>query len=128
MTLDLLQRVALDRPGRDADHGLAGGDRLHDDGVGPDPGTVTDDDVAEDLGAGPDDDVVADGRVPLTALAAGAAERDLMIEVDVVADHGGLADHHAHAVIDHESAPDLRGGMDFDAGQPSRDMRREARR
>ena len=37
-----------------------------------------------------------------------AAERDALIDRHVVADLGGLADHHAHAVIDEEAPADLR--------------------
>src|SRR3546814_7331793 len=49
-----------------------------------------------------------------------AAEGDVVIQRDAVADFSGLADHDAHAVIDEEIFPDARPGMDFDAGQESR--------
>ena len=32
---------------------------------------------------------------------------------------GGLADHHARPVIEHDPASDFGGRMDFDARQPS---------
>ena len=38
-----------------------------------------------------------------------------MIERHIVADHGGLADDHAHAVIDEEAAADAGARMDLDA-------------
>ena len=65
-------------------------------------------------------------RVPLAALAAGAAQRDLVVEVDVIADLGGLADHHAHAVIDDQPAAEPGGRVDLDPGQPAADMGDEA--
>ena len=46
---------------------------------------------------------------------AGAAERDALIERDVVADVGGLADHHARAVVDEQALADARRGVDLDA-------------
>jgi hypothetical protein len=46
--------------------------------------------------------------------------------VHVVADLGGLADHHAHAVIDEHSPPYARAGMDLDARQNAADVRRRA--
>ena len=52
----------------------------------------------------PDDHVVAHGRMALAALEAGAAERHALVERHVVADLGGLADHHAGPVVD-ERAP-----------------------
>ena len=44
----------------------------------------------------------------------------------VVADLGGLADHHAHAVVDEEAAADRRAGMDLDAGEEAAELRDEA--
>ena len=39
-----------------------------------------------------------------------------MVELDVVAEDGGLADDDAGAVVDAEAATDARGGVDVDAG------------
>ena len=45
-----------------------------------------------------------------------------MIERHVRADLGGLADHHAHAVINEHPIADAGAGMDLDAGQDAADM------
>jgi len=57
---------------------------------------------------------------------AGAAQRDALVERDVVADLGGLADHHAHAVVDEDALADDRARVDLDAGEPARQVRDEA--
>src|SRR3546814_1500524 len=54
-------------------------------------------------------------------LGRGAAEGDALVEGHVVADLRGLADHHAHAVVDEEAAPDGGARMNLDAGQQARD-------
>jgi len=46
-----------------------------------------------------------------------AAQRHSVIEGDVIADLCGLANHHAHAVIDEQPAPDGGAGMYLDPGQ-----------
>ena len=51
----------------------------------------------------------------------GAAQRDMLVDGDVVADLGALADH-AEAVIEEEALADLRAGMDVDRGQEAREM------
>ena len=60
--------------------------------------------------------------------AARAAEGDALVERHVVADLGGLADHHAHAVIDEEAPTDLRARMDLDAGEEAAEVAHEAAR
>ena len=47
-----------------------------------------------------------DRRVALAGREAGAAERDALVERDVVADLGRLADHDAHAVVDEQPVAD----------------------
>ena len=49
-----------------------------------------------------------------------------MIERAVIADLGGLADHHPHAVIDHHPPADPGSGMDLDAGEEAAEMGDEA--
>jgi hypothetical protein len=46
----------------------------------------------------------------------GAAERDAVVQRHVVADLGGLADHHSSAVVDEETPAQRRTGMDVDIG------------
>ena len=58
----------------------------------------------------------------LAVLLAGAAQRDALVQQHVVADLRGLADHHAHAVIDEEAAADARAGMNLDARQSARKL------
>ena len=81
---------------------------------------------SEHLRAGADDDIVADRRMALAATGTpGDPERDLMIEMAIVADLGGLADDHAHAVVDHKPATNSGRGMNFNSGEESgRDERR----
>ena len=92
-----------------------------DDAVVPDAGSA-----AEDRGAGVNDDAVADVGVALDALDEGpvladgealGAERDVLVELDVFADDGHLADHDAGAVVDEEVVADRGAGVDVDAGQ-----------
>ena len=85
----------------------SGGTRLDHDGVGADAAVVADRDRPEDLRAGADRHAVADRRVALAALEAGAAERHALVDRDVGADLGGLADHHAGRVVDEEPGADL---------------------
>ena len=58
---------------------------------------------------------------------AGAAERDALIERDVAADDGGLADDDARGVIDEEPAAQQRAGVDIDAGKEAGELRKEPR-
>ena len=57
--------------------------------------------------------VVEQRRMALAVLLAGSAERHALVERDVVADDGGLANHHAHAVIDKQAPADLRARDEF---------------
>ena len=54
--------------------------------------------------------------MPLAFVLAGAAQSHALVQQAVVTDNGGLADHHAHAVVDEQTLSDLRTGMDLDAG------------
>ena len=121
----LRRRLALDGACRDADDGCVGGHGINHDGVGADPRVVADRDGAEDLRAGADDDVVANGRVTLAAAGPRDPERHLMIKVAIIAHLGGFTDDDAHAMINDEAAADDGGGVDFDAGQPAREVRRK---
>ncbi|OBQ28945.1 MAG: hypothetical protein AN487_24280, partial [Anabaena sp. CRKS33] len=44
-------------------------------------------------------------------------ERDALVDGAAGPDHGGLADHHARAVIDEETGPDRGAGMEVDPGR-----------
>src|SRR5690606_3057756 len=123
--LGLRERAAaLDDLPRHTHHHRVRGDGLHDDGVRADAAVLPDDDVAEDLRARADDHTVTQRRVALApALEAGAAERHPVVQRAVLTDHGGLADDDAHAVVDEEARPDLRAGVDLNAGQEASDLR-----
>lgn len=56
-------------------------------------------------------------------LFAGAAEGHPLVEHDPIADLGGLADHHAHAVVNEEAATNAGAGVDLDPGEEARDLR-----
>ena len=116
-----------DDPARNAHHGGPLGHVLHHHGIGPDASPLAHLNGAEHLGAGAYHHVVAQGGMALALLPGGPAQGDAVIERAVVPDLGGLADDHAHAVIDEETATDARSRMDLDAGQPARQMRIEPR-
>ena len=54
-----------------------------------------------------------------------AAQCHIVIERYPLADHRGLADHHAHPMVDEEPAADHRRRMHLDAGQPTGELREE---
>lgn len=56
----------------------------------------------------------------LTAVLAGHAQGDALVQQAVVADDGGAADDHAHAVVDGEVTTDRRGGVDVRGKPPVR--------
>ena len=62
----------------------------------------------------------------LAAFVARAAECDTLVEHAVIAHHGGLSDHDPHGVVDEQAPPDSRGGVDFDAGEKTGDLRENA--
>ena len=63
-------------------------------------------DIAEDLGAGADHHAAADLRMAVAVFLAGAAERHVLQDRDVVLDHRRLADHEAGGVIEEDAAAD----------------------
>ena len=73
---------------------------------------MADFDIAENFGAGADHHAVADLRMAVAALLAGAAERHVVQHRDVVLDDRGFADHEAGRVIEENAAADLRRRMD----------------
>ena len=69
-------------------------------------------DIAEDLGAGADHHAMADFRMAVLVLLAGAAERDVMQDRDVVVDHRGLAHHQTGGVVEEDAAADFGRRID----------------
>src|ERR1700677_3767286 len=102
-------------PGNSDDHGAVR-NFFDDNGIGANPAVVADLDRAENLRAGADDHPVADGGVALSGLCPGSAERDAVIDRDVVAHLGGFADHYTGRVVDEHAGPEGRTGMDVDPG------------
>ena len=99
-----------DDPPRHADDRRVGRHVGDDDRAGPDPRALADVDGADQLGVRADDDAIVEGRVALLVEPAGAAEGDALVEHDVVADLGRLADDDAHAVIDEQPFADPAAG------------------
>src|SRR5579871_2678528 len=81
----------------------------------PDLGVVAHRNVSEDLGSCSDHDIVPDGWVAFAFFLARSAQRHALVHKHVLADFGGFADHHAHAVVDKTSPANGRPGMNFDA-------------
>jgi hypothetical protein len=79
-----------------------------------DLGAAPHQDVAQHRGARADEDVVADLGVAVADLLAGAAERHVLQQRHVVADDGGLADHHPRAVVQQDAAAQPRRRVDVD--------------
>ena len=55
------------------------------------------------------------------------AQGDGLVQAHTLADHGGLADHDAGAVVDEEAGADLRARVDVDAGGGMRQFGDDAR-
>ena len=98
---------------------------LHHNGVASDAYVVTNMDIAQNLGTRSHGDIVAKRGVALAALVARASQGDALVQDAVVADNGRLAYHDAHGMIDEETPPKLSGGMNLDAGEKPRDLRKE---
>ena len=109
--------VGADHPARNAHHRGTGRHVLDHDRIAAHARALAHGDGAENLGAGADHHVVFQRRVALALFPGGAAQGHAMVERAVVADFGGFADHHTHAVIDEEAPADLGARMDLDAGQ-----------
>ena len=100
------------------------------EGVAPHHGVLADDGLAaQDRRAGVDGHVVADGGVPLARQAGVArprrqrAQRHALVQLDVAADDGGLADDDAAAVVDEDPMSQDRARMDLDPGLSYRPLR-----
>src|SRR5204862_1735755 len=117
----------LDDAAGHADDGRPRRHFLNDDGVGADACALADDEAAQDLGAGAYHHTGAERRMTFrAAIERRAAERHALVDSAAVADLGGLADHHAHAVVDEDAGADFRARVDFDAGEEAPEMRGEA--
>ena len=95
---------------------------MHYYGSGADLHIVANTDAAQHLRAGPDYYPVAKRRMPLTFFISGAAERNTLVNQAVIANLRSLANYDALTMIDEETPPDLRAGMNLDARQETRDL------
>src|SRR3974390_1815938 len=69
-------------------------------------------DVAENLGASADHHAVADLRVTVLVLLAGAAERHTMQDRHIILDHRGLAHHQAGGMVEEDGTADRGSRID----------------
>src|SRR6202167_6505803 len=92
-------RLADDACGNAGDR-LVVRDRVKDHRARRHPRAIANLDIAEDLRPRSDQDAMADLRMPVTSLLAGAAEGHALEYRNVVLDHRGLADHEAGRMIE----------------------------
>ena len=109
-------------PGGNTHHGRPRVDIPHHHRIRTDAGAGPNGDGAQHLGAGAHDHVVLECGVALARIPTGAAKGDLVVERDVLADLGRLADDHAHAVVDEETTADAGARVDLDAGQKAGEL------
>src|SRR5215510_3592489 len=95
--------------------------------AGADAAARADGKGADDLRPGSHHHVVGEGGMTLLPPVAGAPEGNALEQADVPPHLRGLADDHAHAVVDEEPRPQLGSRMDLDAreeaphvGEPAR--------
>src|ERR1019366_8152071 len=82
-----------------------------------------DGDIAQYFCARANHDIVADRGVPFAVFLAGAAQRYTLVQRDIVAHDGGLADDDSHSVVDEKAVANLCAGMDLDAGNQPGELR-----
>ena len=92
-------------------------------GACADAAIFADGDVAQDLRAGANHDIVADRRMPFPVFLARAAQGHALVQRDIVANDHRLAIDHTHTVVDEQTPPNLRAGMDFNTGDQARSLR-----
>lgn len=103
-----------------ADHSGFGRNILGDHRVGTNAGVMADGDGTENLGAGADQHAISKSRMALAGIPGDPAEGHTVIKGHIVADLGGLADHHATAMIDEEAPANGGAGMDVDLADEPR--------
>src|SRR5919108_1968778 len=122
----LLGVFALHHSRGDSDHRGTGWHFLDDNRVRADTRAVADGKAAEDLRPRANDHAGTERRMALgSRIKRRAAESHPLVNRAAIADFGGLADDHAHAVVDEDAGADLGAGMDLDPGKPAPDMRGE---
>src|SRR5688572_3480028 len=94
-------------PGRNTDHGDVWRRALDHNRIGPDPRSPSYGDRSKNLCTGADHHAIFQAGMALARRPRGAAECDAVIERDVIADLGGLANHDAGTMIDEEPVTDF---------------------
>ena len=87
---------------------------MQDDTTRTDLGVAADLNIAEHFCPSTQQHAVTHLRVPIATLLAGAAERHLVQDRNVIADNRSLADNETGTVVDEHAASDRYGGMDID--------------
>lgn len=113
---------------RDANNSRAFGNVPDDDGSRSDFCTGADDDGSKNAGVRSDDDALLNPWMPDIFLVGRSAEKNTLVNDDVIFDDGGFSDHDTHAMVDKDPPADSGGRMNFDAGDEPRQIRKEARR
>ena len=85
--------------------------------IGRDAGIIADFEGPKDLRAGADHHIVPEGRMSLSYIFSGAAQRHILIKQAIITDLSRLTDHDAGAMVDDQSPADRRAGMDLDTGK-----------
>ena len=112
---------------RDANYGRVIRNGFHDHRTCPDLDAIADLDSAENLGSRANHDFVPNCRMAFAAFMAGPTKRDSLINENVIANFGGLANDHAHAMIDKKAVADCCPRMDFNPSQKTGKLRHETR-
>jgi hypothetical protein len=110
----LRRRLLPDGLGRVPDGRGPVGHIAEHDGPRSDLGPGSNAHIAEHAGAGADQHPVPDLGVPVAGLLPRAAQRDAVEYRHVVADDGCLADDDARGVVEEDTAPNARAGVDVD--------------
>src|SRR5215472_3038911 len=93
------------------DHCRVLGDIPQHDRTGANSTVLSHGDIAEDLSSAADNNIVLEGRMALSPLFAGAAERDSLIKSNVVTDDRRFTNDNSHPVVDKKTPADLGAGV-----------------
>lgn len=110
-------RFRMNDFGRYASDGHLGWRILDDDRIGTDSRATPDRDRSKDLRTRSNDDTILERRMPLAGRPGRAAERDAVIERDILANHRRLTDHNPGAMVDEKPPADFCARMYVDIGE-----------
>ena len=118
----------MDHPAWDAHNGAVALHVAHHHGASADSRVGPDRDGSQNFGACSHHHVFGKGGVAFAVLLAGAPQSDPLVQQATVADFGGFADHHPHAVVNEHAVADACTGVNFDAGEGATDLTEAAGR